>query len=57
MADEKTGKCLTTLTVEVDCTGLDAAIEKANRLVELLREASTIIDSLCGSQIRILTGQ
>ena len=32
--------------VEVDSTSLDAAIEKANRLVALLREAAQIIDSL-----------
>ena len=35
-------------TVEVDGSSIDAAIEKANRLVELLREASAIIDSLSG---------
>lgn len=34
------------VTIEVDAAGLDIAIEKANRLVELLREASAIIDSL-----------
>ena len=34
------------ITVEVDCTSIDVAIEKANRLVELLREATTLIDSL-----------
>lgn len=33
-------------SVKIDCTSLDEAIEKANRLVELLREASSIIDSL-----------
>lgn len=32
--------------LHVDATDLDAAIEKANRLVELLREASNIIRSL-----------
>ena len=32
--------------VNVDCAEIDVAIEKANRLVELLREASTLIDSL-----------
>ena len=41
-------------TVEVDLNvpleKLDAAIEKANRLVELLREAETIIDSLSGER-------
>ena len=35
-------------TVEVDSSSIDVAIEKANRLVELLREASAIIDSLSG---------
>ena len=35
-------------TIHFDCTELDVAIEKANRLVELLREASAIIDSLSG---------
>ena len=34
------------VTVAVECPGLDQVIEKANRLVELLREASAIIDSL-----------
>lgn len=34
--------------VDVDSSAIDAAIEKANRLVELLREASSIIDSLFG---------
>lgn len=33
-------------TIVVDASSLDSAIEKANRLVELLREASSIIDSL-----------
>lgn len=33
-------------TIHIDCSELDSAIEKANRLVELLREASNIIDSL-----------
>lgn len=32
--------------VTVDSSSIDCAIEKANRLVELLREASTLIDSL-----------
>lgn len=34
--------------IEVNDSSLDMAIEKANRLVELLREASSIIDSLSG---------
>ena len=34
------------VAVDVDCTALDEAIEKTNRLVELLREVATIIDSL-----------
>lgn len=32
--------------ISVDSSELDTAIEKANRLVELLREASNIVDSL-----------
>ena len=50
--------CKTTcrVGVDVDSSSIDAAIEKANRLVELLREASSIIDSLSGrTDIRILT--
>lgn len=34
------------LKIEVDYADVDTAIEKVNRLVELLREASSIIDSL-----------
>lgn len=34
------------ITIEVNSEELDQAIEKANRLVELLREAQQIIDSL-----------
>ena len=34
------------IVVEIDATAIDIAIEKANRLVMLLREAATIIDSL-----------
>ncbi|MGI6201035.1 MAG: hypothetical protein ACOYJA_09715 [Christensenellales bacterium] len=34
------------ITISVDQTELDNAIKKANRLVELLQEASNIIDSL-----------
>lgn len=36
------------LTAKVDMTEVDEAIKKANRLVELLQEASTIADSLSG---------
>lgn len=34
------------LKIEVDFADVDTAIEKVNRLVELLQEASSIIDSL-----------
>ena len=34
------------VTITVDDSSVDNAIEKANRLVELLKEASAIIDSL-----------
>lgn len=37
-----------TTKIKVDISELDSAIEKANRLVELLREAETITDSLSG---------
>lgn len=37
-------------TITVSCKELDNAIEKANRLVELLREAQQIIDSLSGKE-------
>lgn len=36
------------VTLEVSCPGLDETIKKANRLVELLREAADLIDSLSG---------
>lgn len=36
------------LTAKIDTAEIDEAIKKANRLVELLQEASTIIDSLSG---------
>lgn len=32
------------LTAKIDTTEIDEAIKKANRLVELLQEASTIAD-------------
>ena len=41
------------MTIEVNSEGLDQAIEKANQLVELvelLREAQQIIDSLSGKE-------
>lgn len=38
------------ITIEVNSEGLDQAIEKANRLVELLREAQRIVDSLSGKE-------
>ena len=38
------------LTIEVNTEELDQVIEKANRLVELLREAQQIIDSLSGKE-------
>ena len=34
--------------VELNSEDLDEAIKKANRLVELLREAQQIVDSLSG---------
>lgn len=46
MAEEKDTGRTACVTVTVECSDLDLAIEKANRLVELLREASSIIDSL-----------
>lgn len=36
------------IRIPVNLTNLDEAIKKANRLVELLKEASQIIDSLSG---------
>lgn len=36
------------LTAKIDTAEIDEAIKKANRLVELLREASNIIGSLSG---------
>lgn len=38
------------ITVKVNCEQLDEGIEKANRLVELLREVQRIIDSLSGTK-------
>jgi len=36
------------LTAKIDTAGIGEAIKKANRLVDLLQEASTIADSLSG---------
>lgn len=36
------------IAINIDVTQLDEAIEKANRLVELLQEATQIISSLSG---------
>lgn len=49
---QKGGDTLTAkeITINVNTAGLDAAIEKANRLLELLREAASIIDSLSGRE-------
>ena len=38
------------IDVCLDSEALDNAIEKANRLVELLREAQLIVDSLSGAE-------
>lgn len=43
---EDADKRILSVKIDVDATALDAAIEKANRLVELLKEAEQIIDSL-----------
>lgn len=43
---ENTPKRTAGITIEVESASIDDAIEKANRLVELLREAATLIDSL-----------
>lgn len=36
--------------INLDSESLDKAIEKANRLVELLREVQQIVDSLFGTK-------
>ena len=41
------------LTCKIDMTEIDEAIKRANRLVELLQEASTIVDSLSGQKIKL----
>lgn len=38
------------MAVNVSCENLDVMIEKANRLIELLREAQQIIDLLSGKE-------
>lgn len=35
--------------IKINCGSIDQTIEKANRLVELLKEASSLIDSLSRS--------
>lgn len=40
------------ITIEVNSEELDQVIKKANRLVELLREAQQIVDSLSGKPSR-----
>lgn len=46
MSEEQKPRRAVEVKIDVDCTGLDLATEKANRLVDLLTEVSTIIDSL-----------
>ena len=48
MDQEKSTSPTICAAVKIDSSSIDIAIEKANRLVALLREASTIIDSLSG---------
>lgn len=38
------------VAIRLDSEELDNAIEKANRLVELLREVQQIVDSLSGAE-------
>ena len=38
------------IIVEVDTKNIDAAIEKVKRLMNILRDAQNIINSLCGKQ-------
>lgn len=42
------------ISADIDTASLDEAIEKANRLVELLQEASNIVDSLSGKDLKNL---
>lgn len=39
-------KDIDTLTVKLNCEGIDDAIEKLSRLNELLKETITLIDSI-----------
>lgn len=48
-----TSKQAANVCIAVDTTDLDKAIEKANRLIELLREAQQIIDSLHGQKTQV----
>lgn len=38
------------INIKVNCEGMDETVEKAKRLVELLREAKQIADSLSGEK-------
>lgn len=40
----------TTVKISIDSDSLDVTIEKANRLVELLREAQRIVGCLSGKE-------
>lgn len=48
MEESKVPVAACSFAVNVDSSSIDETIEKANRLVELLREAAAIIDSLSG---------
>ena len=37
---------MNTVNVTIDCSGIDEAIEKTSRLLELLQEAQEIVNSL-----------
>lgn len=50
--DEQEKKTDSSLHIQVNVEQIDTAIEKANRLVELLREASDLIDSLSGARVQ-----
>lgn len=41
------------ITLEINCSNLDEAIEKANQLKKLLEEVQTLIDSLSGTEIKV----
>ncbi len=49
---EVTGMNEPVVNIRVNAEQIDQVIEKANRLVELLREASDLIDSLSGGSVR-----